>query len=330
MRIDLTQENIEDIAAILKYLLQSKAYGVIEINIPQTQSQGIHQKPVGKKSEQREISANKLPGILEKPPSISGLEHGRPYLNEKTQKIGTWGMFNTYMSGKAVLRVIANLMKDKNQSSISLKEIMDVSIKAFKEYGLSRFRGFPSTSKSTSVERLVSHFLTSMHEMGFIRITESRDGIENLEYIPSDKWESIYLTITKEGLEFATLENSILDKAEPIQTLTDEERQWLFDWLKTLDDKGFKEYSFIKSLYEYLKTGNRNKNDILSWFEKNSMFEDYIKSWSRKWKRGDMEGYKKQLANLCTTFMSSKIALLREFGLVSQKRNNYSIVGDWE
>lgn len=54
-------------------------------------------------------------------------------------------------------------------------------------------------------------------------------------------------------------------------------------------------------------------------------FISYVKSWSRKTKQ--KRELKKQLANVAAMFAQSEIALLRELGVISNKRNNYTVIG---
>jgi len=83
----------------------------------------------------------------------------------------------------------------------------------------------------------------------------------------------------------------------------------------------------LKEVYDFLKTGNNGNQDLWDWFEDNEKFQEYIKYRSEKAKNDDRI-FRKQLHNYARTFASAKISLLRELGLVKNKRNDYTIVGE--
>jgi hypothetical protein len=140
--------------------------------------------------------------------------------------------------------------------------------------------------------------------------------------IPAHGWDSTYLSITKEGFEFCQLENRVLDWKAHEQVLTDPERDWVIRYLKKIDGEGFKEYSLLRGVFEELKKKNI---DISGWFERNESFRTYVKSWSRK--KEDTAKFSKQMKTVAIMFAQSKIALLREMGLVQNQRNDYTIIG---
>ncbi len=69
---------------------------------------------------------------------------------------GSWGMFNSFFPGKAVLRVLANMLHENKAESIKLYDLVSKTIDVFKENGFSKLRGFPSNpKKDNSINRLV-------------------------------------------------------------------------------------------------------------------------------------------------------------------------------
>ena len=59
----------------------------------------------------------------------------------------------------------------------------------------------------------------------------------------------------------------------------------------------------------------------------NKEFQDYIKKRSKRAK-DDPRAFQKQLSNYARSFASAKISLLREMGVVRDKRNDYTITGE--
>ena len=129
-------------------------------------------------------------------------------------------------------------------------------------------------------------------------------------------------------MALACFQSNIFDDLSEQQVLTDEERDWMISYLKKIDEDGYKEYSLLKDVYTFLSEGHNGKHDLWGWFKSNNKFVDYIKSWSRKAERGDEAAFKAQIGNLSMSFASSKVALLRELGVVKNKRNDYSIMGE--
>ena len=296
LRITITPENAEKVIRLMREIVGSEE--ILKIG----------------RSEPK-VAANEVTSYLRPPPELSSLKHGKILLSGAAEYVGTWGQFNSFFPIKAVLRVLSNIMSEHNASPINLQILVDESIKAFKKAHLKKFRGFPKHyRKESSIGRLVWHFMTTAHEIGLI-------SLEGMDNIPTSCWDEVYVSVTKEGYEFASLENQILDLNRTQQILTNAERDWLIDYLRKIDNLRFKEYSTLKGVYSELQKGN---TDIAGWFEKNDIFSTYVRSWSKK--KDDPTAFARQLETLSTTFAQSKIALLRELGIVRNKRNNFAIL----
>jgi len=304
LRIEITKENAEKVAEIIKEL-------ALVLESPQKQlSTGVNITQPTYNSY-----------LVSMPPALEGLENGRIELSDETRAVGSWGQWNSWFPVKAVLRILAHLMKETGMRPVTLLELVETAIKVFTATGLSKFRGFPKdVMKDTAKSRLVWHFLVTAERMGLIKIVKG-----NYDDIVSWNWKDVQLILTAEGYQFAKLENLILDKGGSNQILTDEEKNWLIKYLKSIDAKGYKEYTFLKNVLVQFKLGN---SDIVKLLENDSHFINYVKSWSRKAKSGDIRKLNKQIHNLATMFASSKIALLRELGMVSNKRNDYTVIGN--
>jgi len=191
-------------------------------------------------------------------------------------------------------------------------------------------KGFPNDINSeSSVNRLIYHFIAGFHKMGLFEVKLEEESEK--DNIWNEDWKLILIRPTKEGLEFARIKNKVFDNKEfnkESQVLTDEEKKWLINYLKDIDKQGFKEYSLLYEVYQFIKKGHNGKNDLWGWFRKNTKFINYLKDWSSK--SDNPKEFEKQISNLAQTFSASKISLLRELGVVKNKRNNYGVIGDLE
>jgi len=306
LRIKVTRENAAKVAQLIKELVQLETEGLV-VTGAETEIAGPQEKSLA--------FVKPLPGYLGQPPELENLKGGKIVHTPAARYVGTWGQFNSFFSVKAVLRVLCHMVSENGGKALNLQELVDRSKTTFELAGLGRYRGFPSSNKESAVGRLVWHFITTSHEMGLVRI-------EGAEEIPVRGWGKVSIAPTKEGLEFAKLKNLIFDERGKNQVLSDTEREWMLGYLKKIDGEGYKEYSFLREVFEELKKGN---TDISSWLENNRRFINYVKSWSRKVK--NEKKLREQMANVAAMFAQSKIALLREFGAISNKRNDYSVVG---
>ena len=261
-----------------------------------------------------------LLGYLAPPPVLENLRSGRVVLDSHEAKyVGTWGQFNSLFPPKAVLRILAHMVKENDGKPVNLDKLVKKSVEVFTAAGLSRYRGFPTNiRKESAAGRLVWHFIIPAYEMGLM-------GVEGkTAAIPTRAWGGVSVFPTKEGLEFAKLENLLFEGKEKAQLLSEPERRWVIEYLKKIDDAGYKEYTFLKRTFDELKKGN---TDLASWLEKDRFFNEYIESRSSK-KRGTKE-FKKQIENVAAMFAQSKIALLRELNVISNKRNDYTVIREW-
>src|SRR3989344_1141732 len=162
-------------------------------------------------------------------PSNLKLPSGKSIIDKESGSIGLWGMFNDYFSGKAVIRINANLLNNHKKDFISLFELIDVTKKVITSYGLSSLKGFPNDiKKDASVNRLIHHFIKNYQKMGLFEIKLADKKEDKKEDIWAEKWENILMRPTKEGLEFAQLTNNVFDNnLREDQVLTKEEGEWM-------------------------------------------------------------------------------------------------------
>ena len=270
----------------------------------------------------REIEKN----YLSIPPYIE-LKKGKPIIDEETRVWGSWVMFNDFFAPKFLARILAWKSKDEELEYVLLNDLIGSAKEVIEKYNLSRFKGFPNEVKNDSaIGRLVHHFLKTATKMGFFDIM-AKEG--NTKDMWKENWDKILITLTREGLDFARLKNQIFDEEKENQVLREEEKRFIVDHLKQIDVLGYREFSILKEVYELLKEGNNGNQDLWNWFENNKRFRDYIQKTSKRAKDSE-EAYRRQLHNYAKTFASSKVSLLRELNVVRNRRNDYTIVGEFE
>lgn len=281
---------------------------------------------VDKEAEIKISSAEQSEHDLLKIPNDIKLPQGKVIVDEESGKVGLWGMFNDFFSGKALLRINANLLEKDRTEYISLNKLIENSKKTMYSRNLLSLKGFPNDIEAdSSVGRLVYHFVAGFHKIGLFEVKVV--GTHESKSIWNHSWEDLMIRPTKEGLEFARIRNRIFeDKDYENQTLTKEESVWMINYLKEIDKKGFKEYSLLKEIKIFIQEGHNGNKDLWEWFKKNPSFISYIKYWSSK--NNNPKAFEKQLTNLSQTFSSGKISLLRELGIIQNKRNDYTIIGE--
>lgn len=256
------------------------------------------------------------------PPELN-LQKGKVMADKETQTWGSWLMFNDFFAPKFISRVLAWKMHKEKKDSIFLNELMEETINLIAKHNLSHLKGFPNLDKDRKGVRLVHHFLRTFVNMGLIDANiDDRRGDE----IWKENWTKIKISLTKQGLEFARIKNSVFDEGKKEQILSLEEKNWLVDCLKEIDRDGHKEYSILKQIYDLLKSGKNGNKDLWKWFENNKKFCEYIYERSERAQK-DSKILKQQIHNYARTFASAKISLLRELGVVKDKRNDYTIMG---
>jgi len=270
--------------------------------------------------------------FLSIPPSIT-LNSGNIHTNEETETWGSWLMVNDFFSIKLLSRILAWKITKEDSNYINLMTLIKDSVTLIQKYNLSKLKGFPSKientenlQKDSAVRRLVYHFLSTGRDMGLFDLKPVDDSVSK-EDVWNQKWEEILITLTEEGLQFAKLKNHIFDEGKTEQVLSIEEKGWLTNYLKEIDKKKYKEYTILKEVYDFLKEGHNGKDDLWGWFENNQKFRDYILGRIKKLKK-DPKIFQKQLHNYARTFAAAKVSLLRELGVVKNKRNDYTIISN--
>jgi len=198
-----------------------------------------------------------------------------------------WGQVNRIFPLKFSLRVLANLLKQNKTGVITLKMFKDIAASNARIFG-QKLMAIEKMKQSKRAERISpglpigeegfksearfkSHFLVT------VRMTDDNrpvlDGalakymFANIEGV--DKEEKI--GITKAGLEFAQLENPILDKNEYDFTLSEAEIDY---YLRHVAEHVQGEYKAIKLIISIIKKGTNRREDI------NEALIKYCPEWS--------------------------------------------------
>lgn len=266
-------------------------------------------------SNQKEILSSIEPSqsasLIKEIPKGEGINVAEVEVQQK--KFGSWGMFNSYVPGKAALRVLLHLMDKNDGKPVKYSDLVDECVVEFWKAGL-RYRGFPKKTSESAKGRLAMHIIWPFYEMGLIRVFKE-EGNQTV-------------AITRDGLEFAHLPNPLLDQGAKEKGLSSEEREWLLAHLKKIDEKGYKELTVFEDLVAFLSKRDRSFGDIVNYLQANKEFESWTRQGSRY--KDNPKAFARQLHNISTTFASGKIALLRELGVLSTSRATYQVLRNLE
>ena len=191
------------------------------------------------------------------PPELN-LQKGKVIADKETQTWGSWLMFNDFFAPKFISRVLAWKMHKEKKDSIFLNELIEEAINLIEKHHLSQLKGFPNLDKDWKGGRLVHHFLRTFVSMGLINA--NLDGKKGDE-IWKENWTKIKISLTRQGLEFARIKNAVFDEGKKEQILSSEEKNWLVDYLRSIDKEGYKEYTILNQVYDLLKSGKNGNKD---------------------------------------------------------------------
>lgn len=294
IKIVITKKNKEKILALVDQLVECEAEGTTTETITGT--------------DFKSLESYQSPNFVKDLSNLENTKLAEPEIRQS--KFGAWGMFNSFVPGKASLRVLINLVSRRNGEPVKFLEMVDECVTYFSKSGLCKYRGFPKKTSESAKGRLVTHLILPYDGIGLMKIEGS--GKDSL------------VMITKEGLSFVKLQNPLLDGSDKTKSLSEEECEWLVSHLKRIDDLGYKEFSILESLTRFLSGADRKFEDIVGWFKGNEDFVAWLQAGSRY--EHDPKAFLQQLDNVARTFASGKIALLRELGILSNKRATYKVI----
>lgn len=298
IKIVITKKNKERILKLIDQLVEYEAEGLIVE--PSTKTNLKSREAYQPENFLKELSTFKNVKLAE--PEI------------KRRKFGAWGMFNSYSPGKAALRVLMNLSNENAGNPIKFSRLIDECMTYFSRSGLYKYRGFPKRTSESARGRLATHLILPYHDMGLMKV---HGGMKNG-----------HIMFTEKGLAFAKLRNPLLDEKGKTNPLSEEESEWLKSYLKEIDELGYKEFSLLKGLTEFLADSERQFKDIVDWFKNKKDFVEWLREGSRY--EDNPKAFSRQLDNVATTYASGKIALLRELGILSTSRATYKVLSGLE
>ena len=294
IKIVITKKNKEKILKLIDQLVEYEAEGMIME--PST------------KTTLKPLEAYQSENFLKELSTFENIKLAEPEI--KQRNFGAWGMFNSYAPGKAALRVLMNMLNENAGNPIKFSRLIDECMTYFSRSGLYKYRGFPKRISESARGRLATHLILPYHDMGLMKVYGGiKDG---------------HIMFTKKGLAFAKLHNPLLDEKGKTKPLSEEEGEWLISYLKEIDGFGYKEFSLLKGLTEFLAGSERQFEDIVDWFKSKKDFVEWLRQGSRY--KDDPKAFSRQLNNVARTFASGKVALLRELGVVSSARATYKVL----
>jgi len=298
IKIVITKKNKEKILKLIDQLVEYEAEGMIIE--PST------------KTNLKSLEAYQSESFLKELSAFENIKLAEPEI--KQRKFGAWGMFNSYAPGKAALRVLMKLLNKNAGNPIKFSRLIDECMTYFSRSGLYKYRGFPKRISESARGRLATHLILPYHEMGLMKV---HGGMKNG-----------HIMFTEKGLAFTKLQNPLLDEKGKTKPLSEDESQWLIGYLQEIDGLGYKEFSLLKGLTEFLADSKRQFEDIVDWFKNKKDFVEWLREGSRC--EDDPKAFSRQLDNVARTFASGKVALLRELGVVSSARATYEVLQNLE
>lgn len=299
IKIVITKQNKEKVLKLIDQLVECEAEGKIGESSYTTTFEPA-----------TEISLSS--SFLKELPEVESIKFAEPEIKESM--FGAWGMFNSYVPGKAALRVLVSLINKNGGKPVRFSDLIDECITYFSRSGLCKFKGFPKKTRESARGRLATHLLLPYHEMGLMRVH-------------GDKKDQ-HIMITKEGLAFAKLQNPLLDGGNTKKFLSEEESEWVINYLQKIDGLGYKEFSILRGLTRFLADSEKQFEDIVNWFKNNPSFVNWLIAGSRY--KDDSDAFSRQLQNVARTFASGKVSLLRELGVLSASRATYQVLRSFE
>lgn len=298
IKIVITKKNKEKILRLIDQLVESEA-------------EGMTTEPSAKISS-RSLDTYQSKDFFRELPVFENIRLAEPDIQQR--EFGAWGMFNSFAPGKAALRVLIDLLDRNAGNPVKFSRLIDECMVYFSRSGLYKYRGFPKKTSESARGRLAAHLILPYHDMGLIHIYGSmKDG---------------HVMFTEEGLTFAKLQNPLLDEKGGKKPLSEEESEWLMGHLKEIDELGYREFSVLKGLAEFLARSERQFEDMVDWFKNKKDFVEWLREGSRY--KDDPKTFTRQLDNVARTFVSGKVALLRELGVVSSTRATYAVIRNLE
>lgn len=250
---------------------------------------------------------------------------GRLDIGVRGGTIGAPAMFNSYLPVKALLRAVLNI-SEQGGGPVTLAGLKNACKAEFlTDSVVTNARGFPlPRDPEGSINHLIRHFGGAAVEMALLTLDGKVHGKEIPEIPRSERdWEGVHVYATPQGRDFALTENDLFDKGGSSRVLNQHERQWIVNYLESIDAQGYKEFSTLRNSLDFLRRTHDGRN-LKQWFKSDPGFVSYARRTSSQ--TGKV--LDTTLDSLSATFAASKLAILRELGAVADTSGDYLIVGD--
>ncbi len=313
IRININKENKDKILKLLDELVEAET-GSPESSI---QTKEAEERVFEKANEEAYKNYAKY---FDKPIEYPTELLLQPKVTSSKFGLGANFLFNSFFAAKAMLRAIANLSNEKKES-VSIEDALQIFYNAAKARGL-YVKGFPKGRKQkhegSAENRPLYSIILPLSELGLLRKENDR----------------VYLT--KAGLELAQLDNPKLDENKE-SLLSEKEVEFITTYLKQIDAQGYKEYSLLKDFVNHIKEMQvhgrmPSYQDLTKYFYSSQEFVDFLYNNSKFGKRGipkETHDFINWVKRESRAIASSKISILRELGVLENKRNSYKILKNW-
>jgi len=194
-----------------------------------------------------------------------------------------WGQINRIFPMKVGLRILANLLAEKNEQDVELDEFTEKAVELAKLVRSrlmaetlqitgkkdSLWSGLPSEDSDKSASRYKMQFLAYLRKDGIIE-----GGLGRLKFVNLKREENrkTHIGITEKGLEFCVLENPILDAGVYNSgSLSEEGRQF---YLRHISSEVPGETRAFVDVLSLLKEGKNSQS---------SLNRELRKIWPKNW-----------------------------------------------
>lgn len=237
---------------------------------------------------------------------------------ENEEKLGPlWGQINRIFPMKIGLRILANMLRSNNGSYVRLQDFQEKATSIARLYGLKlrredkkqgrlrnncRFIGLPVHKvEAKSKQRYKTHFLAYLRKDGVVEGALGRLKFVNLK---RDSEGNELVGITREGLDFAGLENPLLDNNDSgKETLSERETEF---YIKHVFHHVPGESQAIEQILKHITDGISTPKELNKRLEEE--YADY--GWSN---------------DVLNTNRSGLISRLHELGLIEKIRKGKEV-----
>jgi len=260
------------------------------------------------------VTSQSLPLMFRPDPKTSTIITVQEPITEVINSNILWALYNRVFPVKVTLRVLANLLKSNSadRGYVDLFALADSAAEIARKLNLLLTRidkknhrihgeklsaGLPGAG-NRALERFKSSFVGTINSRGHI---EGAPAILRFVNIRKDEAGKPKIGITESGLQFAAMENPILDKSEYSQAFYDQEIAF---YLRHISEKLPKEYQLSLNILRAIKNGIATPNELT---------------------RIVLEADSDLSSNEAQTMRSSAVSRLSELGMLARRRDGSNV-----